>query len=111
LLAELARQARAIQPLDTNMVANLDIVIDKVSLGYNDTGAFMATNKRQLGGNGPVTVDCMKICVAHTRELDINKNLIWTWLLDWNVLVLDRTASLLDDLGLLGLWDVLRHCD
>jgi hypothetical protein len=36
--------------------------------------------------------------MANTRVLDVDENFIWAGLLDWNLLVLDGTAGLLDDL-------------
>jgi len=29
----------------------------------------------------------MKICMADTRVFDVDENLIWTWLLNWDLLV------------------------
>ena len=46
----------------------------------------------------PVTIDGMKISVADTRVLDVDENLIRTWLLNWNLLVLDWSAGLLNHL-------------
>jgi hypothetical protein len=45
LLAEVAGKARPVDPLYTSVVTDLDI-IDKVTLGNNDTSTFVATNKR-----------------------------------------------------------------
>lgn len=63
LLAEVAGEAGAVEPLDTDVVANLEIlsvgnsrvgyevgiayldILDKVTAGYNDTGTFVATDK------------------------------------------------------------------
>jgi hypothetical protein len=47
---------------------------------------------------GPVTVDGVEIGMTNTGELDVDENLIWAGLLYWNLLVLDGTAGLLDDL-------------
>ena len=46
----------------------------------------------------PVTIDGVEICVADTRVLDVDENLIRAWLLDWNLLVLDGATSLLNHL-------------
>lgn len=58
----------------------------------------------------PVTVDGVEICVANTRILDVDENLIRTGLLDGNLLVLDGAAGLVDDLCPLLGWDG-SHCD
>jgi hypothetical protein len=47
---------------------------------------------------GPVAVHSVEISVADTRVLDVDKNLIRAWLLHWNLLVLDGSTSLLNDL-------------
>jgi hypothetical protein len=57
-----------------------------------DVQDMMWTYKR------PVTVDGVQISMADTRVFDVDKNLIRTWLLDRNLLVLDGAASLLNDL-------------
>jgi hypothetical protein len=43
--------------------------------------------------------------VAHTRELDVDENLVRSWLLDGNLLVVDGTTGLLDDLRPLLGWN------
>lgn len=65
----------------------------------------------------PVAIDGVEISVADTRVLDVDQNLVGARLLDWNLLVLDGTAGLLNDLRPLlggnvahvdgGLWEVL----
>jgi hypothetical protein len=40
----------------------------------------------------------VEIGMANTRELDVDENLIWAGLLYWDLLVLDGTTGLLDDL-------------
>jgi hypothetical protein len=87
------------------MVTNLD-VLDQLSSCNDNTGTLVATNKRQLGGQWPVTVHGVQISVAHTGVLDVDKNLIWAWLLNWNLLVLDWSAGLLNDLRPLLGWDL-----
>jgi len=44
-LAEVAGKAGSVDPLDTSIVADLDI-INKIAFGYNNTGTLVATNKR-----------------------------------------------------------------
>lgn len=47
LLAEGARQARVVEPFDTNGLANLSILIgDTGSTGNDDAGTFVAADKR-----------------------------------------------------------------
>lgn len=105
LLAEIASQAGPIDPLDSCVISNLNI-LDQFSACNDDTGTFVATDERQFGIQRPVTVHGVEICVANTGELDINENLIRTWLLNRNLLVNDWLASLLDDLCPLLSWDL-----
>ena len=49
----------------------------------------MASDKREFGGQWPVTVDGVEISVADTGELDVDENFIWARLLDWDLLVDD----------------------
>lgn len=58
----------------------------------------------------PVAVDSVKICVAYTRILDVDEDLIRAGFLDGDLLELDGTAGLLDDLCPLLGWDG-SHCD
>jgi hypothetical protein len=44
-LAELAGQAGSVEPLDTGVVANLDVV-DELALGDYDTGTLVTSDKR-----------------------------------------------------------------
>jgi hypothetical protein len=53
----------------------------------------------------PVAVDGVQVSVAHTRELDVDENLVRSWLLDGNLLVVDGTTGLLDDLRPLLGWN------
>ena len=46
----------------------------------------------------PVTVHGVKVSVANSTVLDVDQNLIRTRLLDGNLLVLDGSAGLLNDL-------------
>lgn len=68
------------------MVSNLNIG-NQFAFRYNDASTFVATDERELGSQWPVTIDCVKICVADARVFDVDKNLIWAWLLDWDSLV------------------------
>lgn len=103
-MTEVTGEAGAVDPLDTGVVANLDI-FDEVAYCDNNTCTLVTTDKRKLGWQWPVAVDGVQVSVADARVLDIDEDLIWTWLLDWDLLVLDWTASLLDDLRPLHLWD------
>jgi hypothetical protein len=88
VLAVRAAQARTVQPLDTDLLADLDI-LDKLAASDNNTGTLVATNKRQLGVEGPVTLPGVEIGVADTGELDVDEDLIGTRLLNRDLLVLD----------------------
>ena len=44
-MAKVAGKTSSVDPLDTSVVANLDVV-DKVALGNNNTGTLVATNER-----------------------------------------------------------------
>ena len=108
LLAEIASQTAAINPLHTSVIANLD-VSDLVTLRHNNTSTLVTTHKRKLGGNGPVSIHGVKISVTDTGELDVDEDLIWTWLLDWDFLVFNWAAGLLDDHGHLLRGDGRSH--
>jgi hypothetical protein len=95
--------------LDTNVVANIDLA-DELTTSNNDTSTLVATNKREFGWEGPIAVQCVEICVADTSVLDVDENLVRARLGDGNLLVLEWTASLLDDLSPLHLGDLRsRH--
>jgi len=96
--------------LYTSMVTNLNVVYE-VSFCNNDTSTLVPADQWKLGGQRPVSVHGMKISVAHSRELDVDQDLIWAWLLHGYLLVLDWSPCLLDDLRPLLLWDFLRHVD
>jgi hypothetical protein len=74
--------------LYTSIITNLDI-LNKRSESHDDTSTFMPTDERELGVQRPVTHHGVEIGVADTRVLDVDENLIWTGLLDWNLLVHD----------------------
>jgi hypothetical protein len=88
VLAVRAAQARAVEPLDTDLLADLDI-LNKLAARDNDTSTLVATNKRQLGVEGPVTLPGVEISVADTGELDVDEDLVRAGLLNGNLLVLD----------------------
>jgi hypothetical protein len=110
LHAEVARKARSVDPLDTDVVTNIDLA-DKLTACNNDTRTFVAANKRKLGWKGPVAVQGVEIGVTDTSVLDIDEDLIGTRLGNGDLLVLEWAASLLDDLSPLLLGDLRRrHC-
>jgi hypothetical protein len=45
LLAEVASKASSVNPLNTSVIANLDI-FDELTASNNNTGTLMATDKR-----------------------------------------------------------------
>jgi hypothetical protein len=98
LLAEIASETAAVDPLYTSVIANLDVG-NVITLRDHNTSALVSTHKRKLGRQGPVTVHGVKIGVADTGELDVDEDLVWTRLLDWNLFVFNWTAGLLDDHG------------
>jgi len=63
LLAEVARQARAVDPLDADVVAELDVG-DEVALRDDHAGALVPAHQRQLGGQRPVAVHRVQVGVA-----------------------------------------------
>lgn len=96
-MAECALQARVVQPLDTDGLADLAVLVcDTLSTGNDVSGTFVAANERKFCWDGPVTIHSVKICVADTRVLDVHKNFTETWLGYWDLLILDRSSDLLD---------------
>jgi hypothetical protein len=118
LLAERALQAGAVDPLfqqyvslvgflkdlcstewgdnfhlNTSIVTDLNILNERSECN-NDTRTFVPADKWQLGCQRPVTVHSMEISVADTRVLDVDENFIWTWFLDWDLLVNDGCKGL-----------------
>jgi hypothetical protein len=61
LLAEIAGEAGSVEPFDTGMVTNFD-VLDELADGDDDTGTFVASNEGQLGGLESLLVS--SLCVA-----------------------------------------------
>jgi hypothetical protein len=105
LHAERAGKAGAVEPLDTGAVADVNLG-DELTLGYDDTGTFVATDEGKLSIEGPVTLHGMEIGMADTRVLDVDEDLIGAGLLDGDLLEDDGTALLLDHLGPLLFWDL-----
>lgn len=85
-LAVGAGQARAVDPLDTDVVAELDI-LHEVATANDNTSTLVATDKGHLGLERPVTHHGVEIGVADTGELDVHQHLIGTGLLDGDLLV------------------------
>ena len=61
--------------LDASVVANLNLS-HKITPGYDDTSAFVATDQGKLCRDRPVTVDGMKISVADAGVLDVDQDFI-----------------------------------
>jgi len=106
LLAKAALKTGAVNPLYTGVITNLNI-LDKLTLSNYHAGTFMTANERQLGIEWPITVNSMEISVADARKLDVDKNLIWARLLDWDLLIFDLSSTLVQDLSPLLVWDLL----
>jgi hypothetical protein len=83
-----ARQAGAVEPLDADLVALVD-VLDELTPGDDNACALVATDQGHLDGQGPVALHGVQVCVAHTRELDIDEDLIGTGFGDRDLLVLE----------------------
>jgi hypothetical protein len=65
LLAEFTFHAGSVQPLDTCVIANLE-ASHQLAFGHNNPGTLVASDKRQLQREGPVTLHGMQICVTDT---------------------------------------------
>lgn len=83
-----AAETGAIQPLDAGVITNLDI-LDELATSNDDTSTFMAADKRQFGGNGPVAQHSVKVGMAYARVLDVDENLIRPGLCHGDLLVHD----------------------
>lgn len=94
--------------LDTSMVTNLDIV-NKITLGNDNTCTFVATDKGKLGCKRPVAIDGVQVGVTDTGVLDVDENFVRTGLLDRDLLVLDWSTGLLNDLCPLHLGNLGCH--
>jgi hypothetical protein len=68
------------------MITNFN-AIDKGSESHHDASTFMSADEGKLGRQWPISVHCVKICMANARIFYVDENLIWTWLLNWNLLV------------------------
>lgn len=79
--------------LNTSIVTNLN-VLDELSPSYNNTGTLMSADQWELCWQWPVTVDSVEICVADTRVFDVDENLIWAGLCNWDLLVDDSYRQL-----------------
>jgi hypothetical protein len=64
----------------------------------------------RCGYQRPVAVDGVEVGVAYAGVLDVYEDFVWAGLLDWDLLVLDGAAGLLDDLRPL-LFRYLAHDD
>jgi hypothetical protein len=62
-------------------------VFDERSASYNNTSTFVSADKGEFSCQWPITVHCVEICVTDTGVFDVDENLIWAWLLNWNFLV------------------------
>ena len=74
-LAVGALKAGTVDPLDADLLANLDI-LNELTAGDDDACALVAADKGHLGGKGPVAHHGVQVGVADTRELDVDENLI-----------------------------------
>jgi hypothetical protein len=91
-LAVVALQAGTVQPLDTSVVTDLDI-FDKFTAGNDDTGSFVTTDKRKLGGLIIVSL-CDERLVR--RDLTSGQSPWRAWRSVWQTpeyLMLTRTSS------------------
>lgn len=131
-LAEVTRQARAIDPLDACVVTTIDCqltpsprqlvcvgvcamllqlpIIHEASHGDHDTSTLVSTDEGKLGGKWPVTIHSVQVGVAHARVFDVDENLIGAGLLHGNLLVHHWPTGLLDDLRPLCLGNWCCHC-
>lgn len=83
-----ARQTGAVDPLDTDVLAELNVGDELTALDDN-TGTLVATDEGQLDGEGPVAHHGVQVGVADTRELDVDEDLIRTRLGHGDLLVDD----------------------
>ncbi|KAH6604898.1 hypothetical protein Trco_006605 [Trichoderma cornu-damae] len=88
VLAVGAAEARAVEPLDAGVVANLN-VRDERAAGDDDAGALVAADQGQLCVEGPVAHHGVKVRVADARVLDVDEDFIGAGLLDGDPLVDD----------------------
>lgn len=76
------------KPLDTDVVANLD-VLDELTPRDHDARTFMSANEGHLGLERPVAIDGVQVSMTNTAILDVDEDFIRSWLGDGNLLVLD----------------------
>lgn len=124
-LAVGAGEAGPVEPLDADVVAELD-VLDELAAGDDDAGALVAADERHLGGDGPVAHHGVQVRVADAAVLDVDEDLVGAGLGDGDLLEGEGCAGVstwycnerkkrtstdgLDDLSHLLSWD-LNHCD
>lgn len=97
-VAVLAVTASAVQPRNTDEVANLDVL--NLSTSLNNTADTLVTGgEGESGLNGPVTLPGVVISTADTSVSDSDENLFRTRLGDGNLLNLQRLTELGDDSG------------
>lgn len=91
------------------MITNL-YIRNQLALRDDNTSAFVAAYEWQLGWQRPVAVQSVQVSVTYARELDVDQDLVRAGLLHRDLLVLDWTTRLLDDLRPLHLGDFWGHC-
>lgn len=104
LSAELALPARSVQPLNTGLVADLELG-DELALGDDDSRAFVAAHEWHFDGDRPVAHHGVEIGVADSGVADFDENLVGTGLGDGDLFVDERAADFFGDLGPLSLGD------
>lgn len=102
--AELAGQARCIEPLYTGSVTDLKF-LDQFALAHNVSGPFMSAHQGKLDRERPVAFHGMEISVADPRVANLNQDLIRTGLRDWDLSKGQRTTGFVGNLGPLQFWD------
>ena len=90
------------------MITNL-YIRNQLALRDDNTSAFVAADEWQLDLQRPVAVQSVQVSVTYARELDVDQDFVWARLLHGDLLVLDWTARLLEDLRPLHLGDFSGH--
>lgn len=62
--AKVALTARAVEPLHTDVVTNLN-VLDQFTTCDDYTSTFVATDQRKFGIQGPIPLPCVEIGMAN----------------------------------------------
>lgn len=106
LSAELALATRRVEPFDSSVVTNLELM-DQGSLGHNHSGAFVSSNKRHLDRDGPVAHHSVQVSVANTRVANFDQDLVWARLGNGDLFVDEGSSDLFGHLSPLHLRD--RH--